>query len=146
GTAGRVQAWDTASRWASLRTYLSVPNSQSVHPAKLTRWDPRPGTHPFVLVADYDGGPAATVRPRSASSMEGIRHDAHPSSWSPTCKIDRKGRIVPPLWSLAPDALCPDNYSCVEPYDEILAKLSERGTGMTIAELRAEYISMRIGP
>lgn len=107
----------------SFGTWFWVANSQSVHPQKLIRWNPDPGTHPFVLVADYDGGPTATVRARSKTSRRGIPHDPHPPDCSPTCKITEVGRIVPLLWSLGPEAICADNYSCVEPYGEILKKL-----------------------
>lgn len=104
-------------------TWFWVANSQSVHPGKLIRWNPGQGTHPFVLVAEYDGGPTATVRARSKSSRQGIQHSAHPSGHSPSCKIREEGRIVAPLWSLGPAALCTENYSCQEPYEEIVAKL-----------------------
>jgi hypothetical protein len=107
----------------SFGTWFWVANSQSVHPVKLIRWNPAQGTHPFVLVADYDGGPAATVRPRSKSSKNGIKHHAHPPDCSPSCKIRDEGRIVPLLWSLGPGAICAENYSCQEPYEEILEKL-----------------------
>lgn len=109
----------------SFGTWFWVPNSQAVNPAKLLRWDEREGTHPFVLVADYDGGPAAAVRPRSLSSPSGIAHDGHPPGHALSCKIDKKGRIVPVLWSLGPDAICAANYSCTEPYEEILQKLRD---------------------
>src|SRR5436853_3622109 len=101
----------------SFGTWFWIANKQSVHPTKLIRWNPDPGSHPFVLIADYDGGPAATVRPRSKSSSRGIRHDAHPDDCSSDCKIREDGRIVPVLWSLGPHAICPENYSCVEPYE-----------------------------
>jgi hypothetical protein len=113
----------------SLGTWFWVANSQSLHPVKRMRWNPRPGTHPFVLISDYTGGPAATVRARSKSSTQGIQHNAHPRGHSRTCKIREPGHIVEPLWSLGPAALCAENYSCQEPYEEILAKLRNRAEG-----------------
>jgi hypothetical protein len=112
----------------SLGTWFWVANSQSLHPGKRIRWNPGQGTHPFVLVTDYDGGPAATVRARSRSSDQGIPHAAHPRDHSLSCKIKDEGRIVPPLWSLGPDAICAENYSCQEPYEEILEKLRNGAT------------------
>jgi hypothetical protein len=35
---------------------------------------------------------------------------------------------LPPLWSLGPSAICNENYSCMEPYNEILSKLREGAT------------------
>jgi hypothetical protein len=107
----------------SFGAWFTVANSESVHSIKLRRWDPKPGFHPFVLVADYDGGPTATVRPRSASRERGIEHLAHPVDHSTTCRIDKEGWIVPVLWSLRSESIGSDSYSCQEPYNEIVEKL-----------------------
>jgi len=111
----------------SFGSWFWVSNDQSVDAAKLIHWSAESGSHPFVLVAEYDGGPVATVRPRSTSNKTGILHAAHPAAHVSTCKIEREGWILPMLWSLGPEAICADNYSCQEPYEEIAEKL-KKGT------------------
>lgn len=113
----------------SFGTWFWVVNSQSVDAAKLIRWSAEPGSHPFVLVADYDGGPSATVRPRSRSNKTGILHAAHPAAHSITCKIESEGWVLPMLWSLRPEAICAENYSCQEAYEQIVEKLRKGAAG-----------------
>jgi hypothetical protein len=104
-------------------TWFWVPNDQSAHSITERRWSDEPGRHPFVLVADYAGGPGVTVRPRSTTNDRGVEHFAHPADHEQTCKIGRKGWVLRVLWSLQTDAVCAENYSCVEPYEEILEAL-----------------------
>lgn len=113
----------------SFGAWFWVDNDKSVDTAKLIHWSAEPGSHPFVLVADYDGGPTATVRPRSRSNKTGILHAAHPAAHVSTCKIEKEGWILPMLWSLPPEAICADYYSCQEPYEEIAEKLRKGAAG-----------------
>jgi hypothetical protein len=86
-------------------------------------WSGKPGYHPFVLVFDYEGGPSATVRPRSTTNRRGIEDVAHPADHERTCKIRERGWILHVLWSLGADAICAENYSCVEPSERIVESL-----------------------
>lgn len=109
----------------SLGTWFWVPNDQTLHAITERRWSEKEGSHPFVLVFDYDGGPSATVRPRSTTSDRGLDHLAHPADCAVSCKIDRRGWILRVLWSLRADALSADHYSCVEPYEDIVTALKD---------------------
>ncbi len=100
-----------------------IANSQSVNSRTGLRWDQKPGSHPFVLIAPYDGGPTAVTRPRSAHGRRGIHHQAHPPDCSKSCKIRQEGWIQHVLWTLSGQVICLDNHSCNEPYEEILRKL-----------------------
>jgi hypothetical protein len=102
-----------------------VPNHESRHAITERAWSIEPGRHPFVLVAEYAGGPGATVRPRSTTNKKGVKHCAHPHDHERTCKIDEPGWVLYLLWSLPSDAVCADNYSCVEPYEQILEALKD---------------------
>ncbi len=99
-----------------------VANSQSVHTGRGIRWNPGQGTHPFVLIAEFDGTSPAVVRGRSTTRRSGFPHSAHPRGHEDTCKINSDGWIGPD-WSLSPEVICRENYSCVEPYGDILTKL-----------------------
>ena len=109
----------------SAGSWFWVPNSESCHSVIERAWSNEPGHHPFVLVADYDGGPGVTVRPRSTTNDRGVEHSAHPFDHERTCKIDRPGWVLRVLWSLRTDAVCGENYSCVEPYERTLEALRE---------------------
>lgn len=101
----------------SAGSWFWVPNEQS-------GWSGQPGSHPFVLTAAYDGGPTATTRARSTTSRDGIAHRAHPLGHVTNCGIKKPGWIQHLRWTVGPDAICAENYSCGEPYDEILAWLA----------------------
>ncbi len=103
----------------SFGAWYWVPNSKTVHPKLRTHWDTEPGSHPFVLTQDYDGGPIVRVRARSLSSRSGAPHEAHPPRHVPTCRIREDGRIVKKAWALTPDALAQEHYSCREPEERL---------------------------
>jgi hypothetical protein len=107
---------------SSIGAWYWISNSQSVHPAKGIRWNPAQGTHPFVLIADFDGLSPAVVRGRSTTWRSNFDHSAHPRRHEDTCKIDAPGWIGT-MWSLKAEVICRENYSCVEPYEEVLDKL-----------------------
>jgi hypothetical protein len=88
-------------------------------------WGKEAGFHPFVLIADYDGGPSAVVRPRSTTNTFGIQHAAHPVDHSITCKIRKDGWVLTMLWSLRRDLISADSYSCNEPDEGLLLKLRD---------------------
>ena len=102
----------------SIGAWFWVSNEQS-------SWGKTPGSHPFVLVGDYDGGPTATVRPRSTTNKDGIPHQAHPPDCALSCRIRHDGWVLPMLWSLRRDLITADSYSCNEPYVELLDKLRD---------------------
>ncbi len=106
-----------------------VPNRQTVHPKLLTRWDPEPGDHPFVLIRDHTGGPSVPVRARSLSDRTGAPHGAHPPDHARTCKIRDDGRIVRRAWALSTEALSSRNFSCREPDDRLDALRRILGVG-----------------
>ena len=106
----------------SVGAWYWVANSQSVHPAKKIRWDPDPGTHPFVLIAEFTGATPASVRGRSTTIKSIFEHSRHPRQHEDTCKITEPGWIRVE-WSLGPEVICRDNYSCVEPDDDIKIRL-----------------------
>jgi hypothetical protein len=70
---------------------------------------------PFVIVTDYDGGPLADARPRSASRRSSFAHAAHQPGHEARCQIDRDGwihvRVVASLDAEWLDAA----YTCTEP-------------------------------
>lgn len=108
-----------------LGSWFWIANSLSVHPRLQHRWDLKPGDHPFILMADVDGGLAVPVRARSLSNRTGLAHAAHPNRHSPSCRIRRDGWIVRKAWSLRTEVLKEEYFSCVEPDEAVLTQLRE---------------------
>jgi hypothetical protein len=104
-----------------------LANSQSVSQRTGARWDSKQGSHPFVLVSAYSGGPSARSRPRSAHHRSDFPHEAHPSPCATTCKINQPGWIQKVRWPLKGTVLTPDTFSCTEPSEAIIARLSGAG-------------------
>ena len=104
---------------SSVGAWYWIANKQSVHPRKQIRWNPDPGTHPFVLAAEFDGLSPAVVRTRSTTRRSQHAHAAHPERHEETCKINADGWIGP-LWSLKPEVVNQPNYSCSEPDEDLV--------------------------
>ena len=105
-----------------------LANSQTVDHRTGKRWDEKQGTHPWVLTAEYAAGPVARVRPRSTSVKRGISHQPHPSNCATNCRIKKPGWIPAVRWSIKASALTETDFSCNEPYEDIVRKL-EAGDG-----------------
>jgi hypothetical protein len=105
-----------------------LANSLSVNQETGLRWDLKQGTHPFVLVTDYTGGPSARSRARSAHYRSDFAHPPHPSDCSPTCKIKMKGWIQKVRWPLKASALDARWFSCHEPDEDVVARLRHEGS------------------
>ncbi|MGH9195694.1 MAG: hypothetical protein ACRD1T_08145 [Acidimicrobiia bacterium] len=111
---------------SSAGSWYWIANSQSVHPQQQIRWNSRQGTHPFVLLADFNGVSPAVVRGRSRTRESDFPHSAHPSGHEDSCKITSDGWIAAE-WSLKPEVVCGENYSCVEPDKDILLNRLRNG-------------------
>src|SRR5262249_4627922 len=77
---------------------------------------------PFVLAADYEGGPLALGRPRRASRKSNFPRAAHDARHEPTCQIDCGGWINRVRAPLEADWL-PAAYRCTEPESSVIERL-----------------------
>src|SRR4051812_4028545 len=119
---------DLAFRWFGhdFGTWYWVPNDKSANAFTGEPWSTKVGgSHPFVIVVDYLGGPAVTVRGRSTSQQQGLAHKAHPPACALNCRINENGWIKGFLYTLQVAALTAEAYSCGEPYEDILARLRQ---------------------
>jgi len=106
-------------------TWFWVPSEQSVDPRTGRPSSDKP-RHPFVLASDYAGTGGAVAHPRSKTSREGVEHAPHPYDHERTCKINEKGRVLlHVICSIRPEAVCGENYSCVEPPGEVREALGD---------------------
>jgi hypothetical protein len=78
---------------------------------------------PFVIVDEYDGGPLADARPRSASRRTSFAHAAHARGHEARCRIDRDGWIQTRVVASLDAEWLEAAYMCTEPDADTVTRL-----------------------
>jgi hypothetical protein len=91
-----------------------------------TFWSDKERPRPFILAAEWTGGPLVQLFPRSTQPQRprsGMAHNAHPVGHEPGCEVNKPGWIVWRRLSCASDQI--DNaYSCTEPDMAVISALA----------------------
>ena len=116
GIESGLSAWWRCSGMCTAGNWYRMPESELQWSAKFSR--------PAVLACDCESGATAQVYPRTTQSSReagSVAHRAHPRDHAERCVVDLDGTIVMARRKpVSADYLTPANYSCFEPFEDIL--------------------------